>query len=223
MDLLPQDALLYQSEATPFLKSALERWVEAFIDDSHLVRSILWLSSFASYANEHCGSPRYWTEDRIANHMLFILHHVLSVERQYPGTNSDPGLVAKEATRLTLLVLLGDLKFRLGFPCGTDGDTNRRKLMSLLLHHPIDWSPCLELQLWILAVGVAKLEPGCTECTWYVDEIRRTMQRMELTSWNSSIGIIRKLIWIDDLSVYNVQILGVEVDQPFWSKIAPES
>jgi hypothetical protein len=145
--------------------------------------------------------------------MHYALHTILSLERRDVTLNSQRELVMMETIRLALIVFQGNYKIRLGLPRGGEVHLYRSRIRSLMMQHRLDWSPFLDLQLWILVVCVVMQPNNRGEGVWFVDEIVSVMADMRMRTWNSVMNVIRGLMWIDAVAELEVQAVGVEIDR----------
>lgn len=224
LNLLQDFPGIYLSIVSPTLKDALQRWETTFPNCTDFVSAVMWTGAFSRFIDGGAASSRFWREENTTYYMLFVLHHVLCIERQDIGLRGDEELLMREVIRLALLVFLSDFKLRLGLPCGENksGDMYRGKIKALMQDNPLDWSPFCDFQLWILIVCVAGQQRGSSEWAWSVNKIGLLMLRMGLTSWASVMEIIRGYIWINDLPAHNVHALGDEVGRMFGDILATE-
>lgn len=212
IDVLEDYSLSSKSEISLSSEASLRRWISKAPDCADLSSVIINVASFSTYINEHNNGYLFWRQDSVAHYTLLLLHSVLSIDRRDSADAPKHEVSARESIRLALMVFLGDLKRRLGFPCGGGGEATRSKLTALMQHSSIDYAAFPDLRLWILVLCAAKQQQRSSEWSWLVKEIRQTMYHMGLEDWSSAMGITHGLIWVRDPGVYNVHALGMEVD-----------
>ncbi|KAI1156732.1 hypothetical protein F4825DRAFT_402231 [Nemania diffusa] len=177
-------------------------------------------AAVASYVNQHCHAPKFWTDDVMAARLLApALHEVLSLDgRALPGDPAHPdysGTAAREAFRRSALIFLAALKARFGAVSFELGRHIRDFRQISQIPH-VDWSVVPELNLW--AHTIAALEEQSGQRSWHVSAIVSIMESAGLTSGQQALDVVRGIIWIEILFEDKVDTLCREIDDLVASK-----
>jgi hypothetical protein len=142
-----------------------------------------------------------------------IAHQLLSLPR-YPcpvgQTQLTQGINIREILRLAATVVIGLLKKQ----CGTypDGIAQNLERASHLPGKLNDWSNFRALQLWVLVIFALAYDDCGTEKMWYVAEVAKTIEDMDLRHWDQVLAVLRDIIWIDEVMAPGCKVLKHDIE-----------
>ncbi|KAJ2979123.1 hypothetical protein NUW58_g7281 [Xylaria curta] len=206
-----------------YFKLLLDSWEKhcPYLGD---IRSALKATAaVASYVNQHCQAPKFWTDDIMAARLLApALHEILSLEgRPLPSNPSHPdysGTAAREAFRRSSLIFLAALKAKFGASTfELSRHLNDFQQISQIPH--VEWTIVPELNLW--AHTIAALEQESDQQGWHVSAIVGIMESAGFTSSQQALDVARGMIWIEVLFTDKVEPLCHEIDALLASRTVP--
>ena len=178
------------------------------IDFSDICEALVSTAKMARFISSTGTTQGFWRDDMIYfQNYLPVVHQVLSLERRCTIINNltIPAETMRETLRLTILLLLGLVKrrFRIEPDCVP---SYQERLLAILIHSPVDWTPVLTIYLWVLSISAAaSIDP---ERMWIIAEISRITGN---ASWSDVSATVKSFIWIEEIAAFELDILGEEV------------
>jgi len=206
-----------ESGSRPYFQKLLDSW-SAFCPYLGDIRSALKATSaMACYINErkNCwhmlgkseSEGGFWSQDILAARLLApALHKILSLEgRALPSDPSDPefsGTAAREAFRRSLLIFLVSVQGKFG---GTAFELGRhlRDFRQISQIPYVQWAFVPEFNLW--AHTIVALHEKTDERDSHVSAIVGIMDTLGLSSGWQAMGVVKGIIWIEDLFLDEVE------------------
>ncbi len=145
---------------------------------------------------------------RVVNFVIFqiypFVHQMLSMG--LVANPNDRWSIVQEASRLGILLLLGEIRRQ----CGALGVATRlyvRKLKLFMesLGTTVDWTSANLLLLWIMFFGFLE-SWELPEQDWYVESIHAVMARTTLRSWDDVIERVKSFLWVDDIYDKRIEV-----------------
>jgi hypothetical protein len=175
----------------------LQKYINRFPELSKITTFLSETANLTTFIDEHFNGSRVMEDDKFLSKTFNIyVHKLLSLPRlDYSGTDLfSPHLIVQEAARRACMILFALLRERFSIiPSGLYEHKNLLK--EILLQHDVDWTPYLELRLWVLAI--ATLAADGEEIQWYVDEICGTATQMGLLDWDEVLGVLQQTLWME--------------------------
>ncbi|KAI1131337.1 hypothetical protein F5Y10DRAFT_233893 [Nemania abortiva] len=199
---------------TEYFKVLLESWNKNCPYLGDIQDALKATAAVASYVNQNCHAPNFWTDDVTAARLLApALHEVLSLQgRALPNDPAHPdysGTAAREAFRRSALIFLAALKAKFG---AVSFELSRHvqdfRQISQIPH--VDWAVVPELNLW--AHTIAALEEQSDQRSWHVAAIVNIMESAGFTASQQALDMVRGIIWIEALFEDKVETLCREID-----------
>ena len=175
---------------------------------SDISGALMSVAKMAQFINSKGTTEDFWRDDMIYfQNYLPVVHQILSLDRRCLMMNSlsPPVEVMREVLRLAMLLLLGLVKRR--FQVEPDCVSGyQERLLGILIHHPVDWTPVLTIYLWILCISAAASFDH--DRMWIVAEISNSMGN---ASWSDVSTAVKAVTWIEEVTAFELDILGEEV------------
>ncbi|KAL7967506.1 hypothetical protein HDV63DRAFT_406726 [Trichoderma sp. SZMC 28014] len=96
---------------------------------------------------------------------------------------------------------LGLLTIISSFLCGLDRRVTENSVLSQMIRREASLEPDDEdqgLLLWLLFLGAAVILQDPSHDAWVIPKTWKTMQKLQVNTWNEIIGILSKFPWIND-------------------------
>ncbi|EED14443.1 hypothetical protein TSTA_106530 [Talaromyces stipitatus ATCC 10500] len=194
--------LLHELEYVEQPGAVLFKLNSRFPDLSGVIHFLSETTNLMSFIDGHANESKGFEDDRFLSRTFNgYVHKLLSLPRtsQTSEIEKCPKIIVREAVRRACITLFALL--RENFSIKPSGVYEHRNLLKeLLLQYEIDWTPYLELRLWVLAV--AALAADNVEVHWYMDEICGTATQMGLLEWDEVRRVLRHILWSDQMFKY---------------------
>jgi hypothetical protein len=175
---------------------------------SDICEALMSVARMTQFMNSKGITPGFWTADMVYfQNYLPVAHQALSIERRYSanGSPTSSSEIMRETIRLTILLFLGLVKRRFRVPPDSV-PRHQERLFGILTKSPVDWTPIINVYLWILSTCVAASIGD--DRMWVVEEISRSIGK---ASWLDVSATIKAFIWIEEVAAFELEILGEEV------------
>ena len=156
-------------------------------------------AAISEFVNTHFDQPEFWrTEADLTPLQMLgpIMHQLLSLARcEY--LTASPLEIVREMTRLSLLILIAELKSIYGMSAPETLLLNTKiyqLLQSIEARHELVILP--KLQLWAI-VTAALFQKSEVKLKSYVKLISSRMAVMEILDGNAAVEFARGIVWID--------------------------
>lgn len=156
------------------------------------------------------GLPDVWEDPwflglRI-NPILLRLMSIYDTERSVSIMKTESSV--ENILRLAALVYLGDvrIKFMVYHVTGYHFIEN---IKIALRSDFVEWNGFLDLRLWALVVAAVKASSA--DRSFFIGEIRRTMEALLIIRWTETMEIITSFLWIEEIYGVRARELGEQV------------
>jgi hypothetical protein len=207
------DGPAQRGELSPSLQALILRLNETSIELGEVGQALERAAYVASFVNKNAHQPQFWKHGANATKLIGPVTHFLLSMPRLPDFTQDSNIYSepllREMVRLALLILLAGLKMAFSLISDELGPLQER-FSILLLPAPSTYSLFPELSLWAIIV-VASLYQGPSR-EWQIAEIRRAMRDMNIPTGEAAIEVAKNIIWIEALTVSEVERLSPEID-----------
>jgi hypothetical protein len=183
-----------------------------YVEQADICLVLSAIARMAQFMNDSPRNAPFWRDMWFMSlKFMPIFQQLLSLPRDdLDQLHLEPGVVIREATRLTCIILLGIMNKK--FHIDPDGIAiHKNRVMKLLSNTSTDWFPFMKLRLWILVI-TGLVEEG-RERAWHVGEISKAMKQLDLNTWNEALLTVKEIIWVDELLDDEAHKLESEVQQ----------
>jgi hypothetical protein len=175
-----------------------QNWNTTFPELSDITVFICNAASLSSYIEERAIGPEMWKDDLFVSRTFNgVVHQLLSLQRHNEAMEAgifSRQIVMREAMRRACIILFALLRDKFSVhPSGIS--QHKTSVKELLVQYPDDWSPFLELRLWVLMIGGRAFEDN--EASWYREEIRGTMVQMGMDAWDEGVEVVKSILWME--------------------------
>ena len=183
-----------------------------FPDLMDVANGLLSLASLAHHVNSQAANNLQWQDEYfVALKVNPVVHKLLSTKRLAIVAETDAdfsALMIYETLRLASLFFAGLLRdeCRVG-PAGAI-ESKSRLVKVLASRYVVDWSSFMDLRLWVLCVAALSDKENRQ---WYLEEVVKAMDHLELIDWSDALNVLRELIWVDAMQEMEADALGADV------------